>query len=245
MAHAKIQMTEPADQPQSGDDDTRGPYRIADEQAAQPPTPAHAASHAPKPDLSDSVDRDAADASGEDEHEDDGDDSLPPPIVRAGCPLPWLVIAGVAAALILISWLAGAPQLTLPTSEGPAPELTFGARLDGIARTVVFLPLATVAAAFGVAALAFMRQRPIGDASMLLAKSLAIVSLATVLWLIPSDIRLVKQALNVLGVPIAAALLAVPILRLHPRDAFLATGFAVLGLALLVLGAWVVVWATT
>ena len=40
-------------------------------------------------------------------------------------------------------------------------------------------------------------------------------------------------------------LLLVPFFRLHPRDAALATGFALLGLVLLTLSAFVIVWATS
>jgi hypothetical protein len=44
---------------------------------------------------------------------------------------------------------------------------------------------------------------------------------------------------------VIALLLLVPFLRLHPRDAALATGFALLGLVLLTLSAFVIVWATS
>jgi hypothetical protein len=62
---------------------------------------------------------------------------------------------------------------------------------------------------------------------------------------VPSEIRIVKQALHVIGMPALAAVLAIPIFRLGPRDAVLATAFALLGMLLLVFGAWIVVWATT
>jgi hypothetical protein len=43
---------------------------------------------------------------------------------------------------------------------------------------------------------------------------------------------------------VIAGLLAVPILRIHPRDAALATGAALVAMSLLVIGAHVIVWAT-
>ena len=221
-----------------------GPYRLAEEadgSTAPQRAPQSRRSTEPEPDLSDSEDKEPGD-DGPDEDVDDSD-SLPPPISREGNPQPWLVIAGICAALLLLSWLAGAPQLSLPDPDGNIAELTFGQRLNGLARTLVFLPLAMLAAVFGLGALAFVRQRPIGAAAPLFAKSLAIVCLATLVWLVPSDIRILKQALHVIGMPALAAALAVPIFRLHPRDAVFATASALIGMILLVLGAWVIVWA--
>lgn len=243
----------PSDEPtQPHEPDEHGPYRIADD--ATPSS--HAARRSddapsrarmePRPDLSDSEDRDGRDRDEDDGGDgDDATDSLPPPISRAASPRPWLVIAGVCAALLLISWLAGAPQLSLPDSDGVIRELTFGQRLNGVARTVIFLPLATIAGVFGLGALAFVRQRPIGDIAALFAKTAAIVSLASLILLVPSDIRFLKQALYVVGLPAFAATLVVPVFRLHPRDAGLAMVCALLGMMLLVFGAWVVVWATS
>jgi hypothetical protein len=237
---------DPKNQPTSSDEDESGPYRLADETPAPARTPSRSRPVEPTPDLSDSEDRDADDegVSGPDE-EDEGTDSLPPPISRPGSTQPWLVIAGVCAALLFLSWLAGAPQLSLPDAKGNIPELRFGERLNGLARTAVFLPLAMMAVVFGLGALAFVRQRPIGAIGPLFAKCLAIVCLATLVWLVPSDIRMLKQALHFIGVPAIATALAVPIFRLHPRDAFFATVASLLGMILLVLGAWVIVWATT
>jgi hypothetical protein len=237
---------DPKNQPTSSDEDESGPYRLADETPAPVRTPSPSRPVEPTPDLSDSEDRDADDegVSGPDE-EDEGTDSLPPPISRPGSTQPWLVIAGVCAALLFLSWLAGAPQLSLPDAKGNIPELRFGERLNGLARTAVFLPLAMMAVVFGLGALAFVRQRPIGAIGPLFAKCLAIVCLATLVWLVPSDIRMLKQALHFIGVPAIATALAVPIFRLHPRDAFFATVASLLGMILLVLGAWVIVWATT
>ena len=237
---------DPKNQSTSSDEDESGPYRLADETPAPVRTPSPSRPVEPTPDLSDSEDRDADDegVSGPDE-EDEGTDSLPPPISRPGSTQPWLVIAGVCAALLFLSWLAGAPQLSLPDAKGNIPELRFGERLNGLARTAVFLPLAMMAVVFGLGALAFVRQRPIGAVGPLIAKCLAIVCLATLVWLVPSDIRMLKQALHFIGVPAIATALAVPIFRLHPRDAFFATVASLLGMILLVLGAWVIVWATT
>ena len=158
--------------------------------------------------------------------------------------MPWLVVAGVAFMLLVISWLAGAPQLSLPEPDGGFPELEIGQRLGGLARTVIFLPLATAAALLGVGVLAFVRQRPLGDTVALAAKCAAIVYLAALVWLVPVEIRFVKQALHVVGFPAVAGLLAVPVLRIHPRDAALATGATLVAMSLLVIGAHVVVWAT-
>ena len=81
--------------------------------------------------------------------EGDGDDDhLPPPLSTETNPKPWLVAAACAAAVLLIAWLAGArPLATVEASaDGVAVigELGFGARLIGFARTLVFLPLATL-----------------------------------------------------------------------------------------------------
>ena len=251
---------DPNNRPTSSDEDESGPYRIADETPARARTPSPLRPAVPTPDLSDSEDLDANDegvsspdgavsgpdgaVSGPDE-EDEGTDSLPPPISRPGSTQPWLVIAGVCAALLFLSWLAGAPQLSLPDSKGNIPELGFGERLNGLARTAVFLPLAMMAAVFGVGALAFVRQRPIGAIGPLFAKCLAIVCLATLVWLVPSDIRILKQALHAVGLPAIATALAVPVFRLHPRDAVFATAASLVGMIVLVLGASVIVWATT
>lgn len=225
-----------------------GPYGIADDA----PTPARATSR--RIDVSESP-RTARDGSGagDDEAFDagseaedgEGDDSLPPPISRPTNVNVWLVIAGVFGGLILLSWLAGASQLVLPDAKGNIAELGFGARLNGLGRTVVFVPLATLAAVFGLCTLAFVRQRPIGDVAGLFAKSLAIVCVSMMVWLVPSDIRILKQALHVLGFPAIGVALAIPIFRLHPRDALVAMTCALVGMLLLVLGSWVVVWSTT
>ena len=175
------------------------------------------------------------------------DDSLPPPISRPANPKPWLVIAGATTAFLMIAWLAGAPQLVVPepSSDGSPiiPELGFFERLAGVARTAVYLALATLGGVFGVLCLAFLRQRPVGDVIALFAKVLAIVAIGMLVWLVPSDIRFVKQTLNVLGVPLLAGLCAMPVLRLAPRDAALATAFTMMGMLLLVLVAHTVVWA--
>lgn len=235
---------DPNSRPVSPEEDQSGPYRLADEHSAAAPNRAPAPKPVvqPQPDLSDSEDRDP---DAEDAEDDEGTDSLPPPISKQGNPQPWLVVAGTCAALLLISWLAGAQQLSIPDAKGNIPELGFGDRLNGIARTVVFLPLATLAAVFGVGALAFVRQRPIGAIAPLLAKTLAIVCLASLVWLVPCEIRFLKQALNTLGIPLVAGVLMVPLFRLHPRDAAFATAYALLGMLLLVGSAWVVVWAAT
>lgn len=221
----------------SGDDDESGPYRLADDgDGAAAPRRVE-----PQPDLSDSEDRDASEAEAD---SDEGDGSLPPPICRPASAQPWLVVAAICGALLALSWLAGAPQLSMPDGNGVVPELGFGERLNGLARTAVFLPLAMLAAVFGLCALAFVRQRPIGDAGALFAKSLAIVCIASLVWLVPSEVRMVKQALNVIGLPALAGALAVPIFRLHPRDAATATAYGLLGLLLIIGSAWIVVWST-
>jgi hypothetical protein len=180
-------------------------------------------------------------------HDESHDESLPPPISRPSNPKPWLVIAGATTAFLMIAWLAGAPQLVVPepSSDGSPiiPELGFFERLAGVARTAVYLALATLGGVFGVLCLAFLRQRPVGDVIALFAKVLAIVAIGMLVWLVPSDIRFVKQTLNVLGVPLLAGLCAMPVLRLAPRDAALATAFTMMGMLLLVLVAHTVVWA--
>ena len=235
-------------------DEQSGPYRLADEpevaatadrrdRRADP----SAREHRDRAGVDDGVARDVEDDDGiEDEIEDGGTDgSLPPPVCRRANTQPWLVVAGTCAALLAISWLGGAPQLSLPDGDGVIAEMGFGERINGLARTLIFLPLAMLAAVFGLCALAFIRQRPIGDPASLFAKSLAIVCIASLVWLVPTELRIAKQALNLGGPPILAGVLAVPIFRLHPRDAAAATAYGLLGLLLIVGGAWVVVWATT
>ena len=159
---------------------------------------------------------------------DDDDDDLPPPISPEANPNLWFITAGACAALLVLSWLAGAPQLVLPiASSGDSviiPELSFFERLAGVARTLVFLPLATLGAVFGLLCLAFARQRPVGDAVALCAKCAAIVAVGMLLWLVPSDIRFLKQMINVI-------------------DALLTTAFSLMGMLLLVLASAIVVWA--
>lgn len=170
------------------------------------------------------------------------------PVVVAGPVTVWWTVAAVPFALLALSWLAGAPQLAIPvpTADGGStvPALAPADRLEGLARMLVLAPVAATATVLGVAGVAFVRRRPIGDLPTLLAKCAAVVALALVLWLVPSEVRMVKQAINLLGVPLAAAFLAIPVLRLAPRDAGLFLVVAATALAALVLGAWAVVWAT-
>jgi hypothetical protein len=184
-----------------------------------------------------------------DEHEDGADDGdseglLPPPISVECDPKPWFVTAGAATAVMCIAWIAGARALAPLADAAAAIELGFGERLAGMARTLVFLPLATVGLLFGVLALAFVRQRPIGDIPGLVGKCAAITALAMLVRLAPIDTRFVKATLDFAGPAVVAAVLLVPLLRLRPRDAVTATGFALLGLVLLTLFAFVIVWAT-
>lgn len=232
----------------ASDDEEKGPYRILDEddgaQVRQPragrPSAHDGSAHGDgSPDL-----EELEEAEEDEEAEDEDRESIAPAISRPAAPMPWIVVAGVAFALLAISWIAGAPQLSLPDPDGGFPELEIGQRLGGLARTLVFLPLAAAAALLGVGVLAFVRQRPLGDTVALAAKCAAIVSLAALVWLVPIEIRFVKQALHVIGLPVIAGLLAVPVLRIHPRDAALATGAALVAMSLLVIGAHVVVWAT-
>lgn len=224
-------------------------YDLAPEDPASRPapaamrSPAAAGSRAPTKAIEPaSVDEDDSDGA-------DGDraaGSLPPPISRSAAMRPWLVVAGASMAVLAISWLAGAPQLGLPVGSGAdsyVPELDVGARLVGLARTFVYLPLATLGATFGFLALAFVRQRPVGHVGALLAKSAAIVSIGMLVWLVPSEVRFIKQILNTVVVPAIAGACAVPVLRLSPRDAALATGFGLMGMLFLVLASAVVVWA--
>lgn len=180
--------------------------------------------------------------------QDEGDDDhLPPPLSRETNPKPWLVAAACAAAVLLIAWLAGArPLATVEAShDGVAviAELGFGARLIGFARTLVFLPLATLSLLFGALSLAFVRQRPIGDGVGLVARCAAIAAIGMLAWLAPVEIRFLKNSINLLGPPLIAGMLAIPVFRLDVRDAGLMTGFSVLGIGILTLFANVIVWA--
>lgn len=180
--------------------------------------------------------------------EGDGDDDhLPPPLSSETNPKPWLVAAACAAAVLLIAWLAGArPLATVEASaDGVAVigELTFGARLIGFARTLVFLPLATLSLLFGALSLAFVRQRPIGDGIGLVARCAAIAAIGMLAWLAPVEIRFLKNSINLLGPPLISGILTIPVFRLDVRDAGLMTGFSVLGIGVLTLFANVIVWA--
>ena len=180
--------------------------------------------------------------------ESGSEDLLPPPISADSDPKLWLVTAGAATAVLCVAWIAGARALAPLGEAGDgatvALELGFSARLAGMARALVFLPLATAGLLFGVLSLAFVRQRPIGDVPALIGKCAAITALAMLVRLAPIDTRFVKATLDFVGPAIVAAVLLVPLFRLHPRDAVTATGFALLGLVLLTLFAFVIVWAT-
>lgn len=180
---------------------------------------------------------------------DDGgdDDHLPPPLSSETNPKLWLIAAACAAAVLLIAWLAGARPLAPvePSADGVAVigELTFGARLIGFARTLVFLPLATLSLVFGALCMAFIRQRPIGDGIGLFARCAAIAAIGMLAWLAPVEIRFLKNSINLLGPPLIAGILTIPVFRLDVRDAGLMTGFSVLGIGVLTLFANVIVWA--
>ena len=221
------------------------PYELAAEDPAES-RPARPSPPSGSDAVEDEEERDGKEEAEGAAHEAGEDGSLPPPISRSAGMRTWLVIAGASTAVLAISWLAGAPPLSLPVGSGEdahVHELDLGARLIGLGRTLVYLPLATFGATFGFLALAFVGQRPVGHLGALLAKSAAIVALGMLVWLVPSEVRFIKQMLNVAGVPLVAGALAVPVLRLAPRDAALATGFALMGMLLLVLASAVVVWA--
>lgn len=230
--------TNPRPDGREGNLEGSGEYSLEPEGAT--PAPARPPQPARRPSL---VDDDSVD---EDPAEGEVEDTLPPPISAVANPKPWLVGAGVGLGFILLCWLAGVDSLALPvpTSTGSVvPELELGDKLGGFARTLVFFPLATLAAVFGILALAFIGQRPVGDVGALFAKCAAVAAAAMLLWLVPTDVRFLKQAINTLGVPLVAGALSIPAFRLAPRDAAVATGFGLLGLALLVLGSATVMWA--
>ena len=215
--------------------------------------PGRAPDHAPNPASAKSR-ADSRDQSGREDHheghedqENEEDDFLPPPISPEADPKIWFVIAGVCTAMLAISWLAGARQLSPIeySSDGATliSELHFGQRIAGLARTLVFLPLSTLAIAFGMLALAFVRQRPIGDVVALFARCAAIASIGMLVWLAPIEIRFIKQAINLLGPPLVTGALTIPIFKLSLRDATLTTGYAIMGIVLLTLFALVIVWA--
>ena len=215
--------------------------------------PGRAPDHAPNP-ASATSRADSRDQSGHEDHheghvdqENEEDDFLPPPIYPEADPKIWFVIGGVCTAMLAISWLAGARQLSPIeySSDGATliSELHFGQRIAGLARTLVFLPLSTLAIAFGMLALAFVRQRPIGDVVALFARCAAIASIGMLVWLAPIEIRFIKQAINLLGPPLVTGALTIPIFKLSLRDATLTTGYAIMGIVLLTLFALVIVWA--
>ena len=235
----------------------QGGYEIEDDpkpnrasESAPGRAPGRAPDHAPNPASAKSR-ADSRDQSGHHEgHEDEEneeDDFLPPPISPEADPKIWFVIAGVCTAMLAISWLAGARQLSPIeySSDGATliSELSFGQRIAGLARTLVFLPLSTLAIAFGMLALAFVRQRPIGDVVALFARCAAIASIGMLVWLAPIEIRFIKQAINLLGPPLVTGALTIPIFKLSLRDATLTTGYAIMGIVLLTLFALVIVWA--
>lgn len=214
-------------------------YDIADEDDGEEPS---SAPGAVKP----AAAKPAPSSSGGNEGEGD-EDHLPPPLSSETNPKPWMVAAICAAAVLLIAWLAGARPLAPvePSADGVAVigELTFGARLMGFARTLVFLPLATLSLVFGALCLAFIRQRPIGDGIGLFARCAAIAAIGMMAWLAPVEVRFLKNSINLLGPPLIAGVLTIPVFRLDVRDAGLMTGFSVLGIGVLTLFANVIVWA--
>jgi hypothetical protein len=237
----------------------QGGYELEDDPKPNR-APGRAPDHAPNPasakSRADSRDQSGREGHHEGHHEgpeehgdqaDQEDDFLPPPISPEADPKIWFVIAGVCTAMLAISWLAGARQLSPIeySSDGATliSELRFGQRIAGLARTLVFLPLSTLAIAFGMLALAFVRQRPIGDAVALLARCAAIASIGMLVWLAPIEIRFIKQAINLLGPPLVTGALTIPIFKLSLRDATLTTGYAIMGIVLLTLFALVIVWA--
>ena len=224
----------------------RAPGRAPD----HAPNPASAKSRADSRDQRGHEDHHEGHHEGAEEHGDQADqedDFLPPPISSDADPKIWFVIAGVCTAMLAISWLAGARQLSPIeySSDGATliSELHFGQRIAGLARTLVFLPLSTLAIAFGMLALAFVRQRPIGDVVALFARCAAIASIGMLVWLAPIEIRFIKQAINLLGPPLVTGALTIPIFKLSLRDATLTTGYAIMGIVLLTLFALVIVWA--
>ena len=238
----------------------QGGYEIEDDpkpnrasESAPGRAPGRAPDHAPNPASAKSR-ADSRDQSGHEDHheghedqENEEDDFLPPPISPEADPKIWFVIGGVCTAMLAISWLAGARQLSPIeySSDGATliSELRFGQRIAGLARTLVFLPLSTLAIAFGMLALAFVRQRPIGDVVALFARCAAIASIGMLVWLAPIEIRFIKQAINLLGPPLVTGALTIPIFKLSLRDATLTTGYAIMGIVLLTLFALVIVWA--
>ena len=238
----------------------QGGYEIEDDpkpnrasESAPGRSPGRAPDHAPNPASAKSR-ADSRDQSGHEDHheghedqENEEDDFLPPPISPEADPKIWFVIGGVCTAMLAISWLAGARQLSPIeySSDGATliSELHFGQRIAGLARTLVFLPLSTLAIAFGMLALAFVRQRPIGDVVALFARCAAIASIGMLVWLAPIEIRFIKQAINLLGPPLVTGALTIPIFKLSLRDATLTTGYAIMGIVLLTLFALVIVWA--
>lgn len=214
-------------------------YDIADEDDGEEPS---SAPGAVKP----AAAKPAPSSGGGNEGEGD-EDHLPPPLSSETNPKPWMVAAICAAAVLLIAWLAGARPLAPvePSADGVAVigELTFGARLIGFARTLVFLPLATLSLVFGALCLAFIRQRPIGDGIGLFARCAAIAAIGMMAWLAPVEVRFLKNSINLLGPPLIAGVLTIPVFRLDVRDAGLMTGFSVLGIGVLTLFANVIVWA--
>ena len=231
----------------------QGGYEIEDDpkpnrasESAPGRAPGRAPDHAPNPASAKSR-ADSRDQSGREAHENEEDDFLPPPISPDADPKIWFVIGGVCTAMLAISWLAGARQLSPIeySSDGATliSELHFGQRIAGLARTLVFLPLSTLAIAFGMLALAFVRQRPIGDVVALFARCAAIASIGMLVWLAPIEIRFIKQAINLLGPPLVTGALTIPIFKLSLRDATLTTGYAIMGIVLLTLFALVIVWA--
>ena len=241
----------------------QGGYEIEDDpkpnrasESAPGRSPGRAPDHAPNPASAKSR-ADSRDQSGREGHHegpeehgdqaDQEDDFLPPPISPEADPKIWFVIGGVCTAMLAISWLAGARQLSPIeySSDGATliSELHFGQRIAGLARTLVFLPLSTLAIAFGMLALAFVRQRPIGDVVALFARCAAIASIGMLVWLAPIEIRFIKQAINLLGPPLVTGALTIPIFKLSLRDATLTTGYAIMGIVLLTLFALVIVWA--
>ncbi len=173
------------------------------------------------------------------------DTSLPPPVSHPSHAKGWCIAAACALGVLLLAWLAGAEGLAIPSgSENAATlDLSIMERLSGALRSLTFSVLATVGFVFGIACLACLQQRPLGDVPSLLAKCAFMATFGMLAWIVPCDYRFLKLAINNVGPLIAGALLYAVLFRLPPKDALLAVAYAVLGMALLVFFSAAVVWS--
>lgn len=160
-------------------------------------------------------------------------DAAPPALARAGRGDQWLpaAIAAGALVLMLIAHLAGLRGLF---DVDPEATVSFGVRLAGCGKVLVFAALATASGIGGLVTLAAILGTSLGDVRLAVLRIAAIASamqIVMVLNLSPAFIDWVTQALLASGIIVGLTML---LFSMTVRDA---VTFALSGL-----GAFLLLW---